>query len=186
MDVAYSQRRSQYESAAEALAPQGRMTTTRYVTTPYAGRRPTPAACRRIFVEVVASPGIARSVAKLEDGTVIGQIKAETNSHRLAVKLSSMVEGGRSLDPYGQATDYSGCGIGTRLYEALAQYACRNRLEMVSDRTLFAPSKAFWQKQVRKGRAKWVPDDGRYVLINACASARNLSGLKKARKRRKG
>jgi GNAT superfamily N-acetyltransferase len=45
------------------------------------------------------------------------------------------------------------CGVGTRLYEAAAVLACDKRRVLRSDSRRTMYSQAFWEKQVRHGRA---------------------------------
>ncbi len=56
------------------------------------------------------------------------------------------------------------CKLGTKLYMAAADYACREGLEMVSDvyRTEF--SEGFWDKQRKRGRAACVTGAGGFRL----------------------
>lgn len=79
---------------------------------------------------------------------------------------------------------YQRHGYATKLYEALAQTACRKRMKLVSDtRVIGAKSHDFWAKQLRKGRAK-VVGENRYGPIYelSCAHAGDLSGLRKKKK----
>ena len=46
-----------------------------------------------------------------------------------------------------------GKGIGTKLYEAAAQFAARQGCQLISDRDRSPFAEAFWRKQERKGRA---------------------------------
>lgn len=76
---------------------------------------------------------------------------------------------------------YQRHGYATRLYEALAQAACRKRMKLVSDeRTAGAHSHDFWGKQLQKGRAK-VVGENKYgpIFELSCAHASDLSGLRK-------
>lgn len=201
-DLAPSRARAVQTKAAKAFNPTG--TTVReaqYIVSPRQGRRPIPEVCRQFMVEVRTVPQVdyegtvlqpkVYAIAKLLDGKKIGQISAYVRPAEgwLSVSVASMVSGGGSLD-LGERDDFSGCGIGTRLYEALAKYACKKGLKLTSDRTLFAPSQAFWRKQQSKGRAYTA--DGRYILRDTCGSANDLSGLKlakpkaKSKRRRKG
>lgn len=66
-------------------------------------------------------------------------------------------------------------GVATKLYEAAAQEACRRRASLAStDRNPGAYSTDFWEKQVRKGRAREVRG-GRFVLD--CAFSSDLGRL---------
>jgi hypothetical protein len=75
-----------------------------------------------------------------------------------------------------------GCGIGTRLYEALAEEACSRHLQLHSDSDLSNYSRSFWKKQQRKGRAVFVGDH--YVIENPCTHAHDLSGVKRKKRSR--
>jgi len=52
------------------------------------------------------------------------------------------------------------CKLGTRLYMAAADYACREGLEMVSDTYRTEFSEGFWDKQRKRGRAACLPGEG--------------------------
>lgn len=103
-----------------------------------------------------------------------------------------MVRKGELLPPKEQAEPHTRCwqvagvdiveqhrrkGFATKLYEEAARIAGANGLALCSDipGALDPRAEAFWEKQVRKGRAKWeIPggpdnedrnyDFGRYVL----------------------
>lgn len=79
---------------------------------------------------------------------------------------------------------YQRKGYATKLYEALANAACRKRLKVRSDeRVTGAYSHNFWAKQLRKGRAK-VVGANKYGEIYEldCRAAHDLSGLPKRKK----
>lgn len=100
--------------------------------------------------------------------------------------------------------DYRRCGIGTKLYEMVAQGACDLGARLTSDQYRSEASEGFWAKQVKKGRARciksadpdWVsttdptftaPRYGRgncdrYELIGCPISS--LAGNKKSKKKR--
>lgn len=48
---------------------------------------------------------------------------------------------------------YRKCGIGTKLYEAAAAYACEVNRQLHSDESRSAAAQGFWAKQESKGRA---------------------------------
>lgn len=73
--------------------------------------------------------------------------------------------------------DPSGCGIGTRLYEALSKVACARGVPFRSDSQLKPDAEGFWKKQVRKGRA--VQHGNRYVIESPCKHAHDLSGVRR-------
>lgn len=96
------------------------------------------------------------------------------------------------------------CGIGTRLYEAAAQAACRaygSPLESDTMRSGYA--QAFWQKQVERGRASCVakapeppagtpfdePIEGRggcdFYRLRSCAVTELRAPSRRRRSRRK-
>lgn len=72
-------------------------------------------------------------------------------------------------------------GIATRAYEALAKYVCRQGGLLVSNARLAdAYSNDFWQKQLRKGRARVVEKHGdafvHATVLLDCRHAGDLSG----------
>jgi hypothetical protein len=46
------------------------------------------------------------------------------------------------------------CGLGTKLYEAAAKWGCANGMKLTSDVLRTTDSQGFWEKQVKKGRAR--------------------------------
>lgn len=59
------------------------------------------------------------------------------------------------------------CGVGTKLYTAMAHEACNRGYPLASDDNLSVGSQGFWQKQVRNGRAmlrRTGYGKGRYFL----------------------
>lgn len=124
----------------------------------------------------------------------------EQNRGVLTIKLwdgdeilgTVMVRKGEMLPPKNQAEPHTRCwqvagmdvveahrrrGFATKLYEEAARIAATNGLALCSDIPggLDPRAEAFWEKQVRKGRAKWEipggPENeernyafGRYVL----------------------
>jgi hypothetical protein len=69
--------------------------------------------------------------------------------------------------------------VGTRLYELAASFACNRDLPLVSAlRTEGAKSNDFWEKQLRKGRAKIIGQiQGDPVYELDCGQADDLSGF---------
>ena len=53
--------------------------------------------------------------------------------------------------------DYQRCGLGTKLYEAAARWACASGRQLRSDEVRSAASDGFWRKQAAKGRAVCAP-----------------------------
>ena len=140
------------------------------------------------------------AVALRNDGRRMGIVKAKLiNADRdgtplAAVSWSSLLDGGSTLN-YDRAArepeiDFRRCGVGPRLYEAIAAYACKNNRKMASDRTLLANSWAIWERQQNKGRAKYDTLEGRYIVLDTCGIKRTgMRGLGKhsrKSKRRKG
>ena len=98
---------------------------------------------------------------------------------------------------------YRRCGVGTRLYEAAAAWACIAGHPLRSDASRSAMSEGFWVKQVRRGRAvcaapaiQWAPDAhpfsaiaGRgnceYYRLTAPCPAPALDGRRRRRRRRR-
>lgn len=168
-----------------------------YETPPRAGAR-RPVFCKtfkvRVSKDCMSSHCDVIAEAESRFRKPLGAIEASQNtgSPFLTVRAASVVAGGTSMDP-NDPDNYVGCGIGTRLYEALASYACDEGLILRSDVELSDYSRSFWEKQVAKGRAypdgerlwkgKIVPE--RYVIKSSktCSSRIDLSG---ARGRRRG
>lgn len=80
-------------------------------------------------------------------------------------RLSASV-GRRSLDVFHARVENPSCGIGTRLYEAMAREACNRSVSLRSDEKsdLSNFSLPFWQKQVRRKRARFDRRSERFVL----------------------
>lgn len=55
-------------------------------------------------------------------------------------------------------------GIGTALYEAALDLACRTRLTLRSDQMRSPYAESFWQKQTTKGRARCLPGKGDFYM----------------------
>jgi hypothetical protein len=86
--------------------------------------------------------------------------------------IAAIVNGesvGQAIVVYGEGVPYVSdirvaaemkrCGVGTKLYEQAAQFACKTFKEPLhSDVERSAMSQGFWQKQVKKGRASCVSD----------------------------
>lgn len=98
------------------------------------------------------------------DGVVVGKISAEASGPH-----------DEFLNVYSAYVETPGCGIGTRLYEALALSACARGAILRSDTSLTNYSGGFWKKQEAKGRAKFV--DGRFVLAH-CETKLEAPGRK--------
>lgn len=100
-------------------------------------------------------------------------------------------------------TQYRRCGVGTRLYEAAAAWACTAGHPLRSDASRSAMSEGFWAKQVRRGRAvcaapaiQWERDahpfsaiagrgDCEYYRLTAPCPAPALDGRRRRRRRRR-
>lgn len=59
-----------------------------------------------------------------------------------------------------------GLGIGTKLYEKAARFACGKRLPLASDMTRTPASQGFWEKQAGKGRATCLRGSGRATALS--------------------
>jgi hypothetical protein len=66
-------------------------------------------------------------------------------------------------------------GNATRLYETLGKAACDKGLTLASDSTRSPAAEAFWQKQIRKGRA--IPA-GKKAIVLLCPVV-TLAGAKR-------
>lgn len=75
-------------------------------------------------------------------GETVGELEAWTIRDGKSVNVSSIAVGPR------------GRGVGTKLYESAAAWACRVGRPLASDEKRSAFSDAFWKKQVRKKRAR--------------------------------
>lgn len=122
--------------------------------------------------------------AETVDGRTLASVEAIAVEGKpyLSVQYASAVGGGRSMSP--SDGDVSGCGIGTKLYEALAEYACNEGLILRSDEELSEKSRSFWEKQVRKGRA--YKDRKRFALTHSCLPTTDLSGADRYIRKKKG
>lgn len=70
--------------------------------------------------------------------------------------------------------------IGTRLYEAVAKEACRRRSRLASTgRLTEAKSHDFWEKQVRKGRARKVNRRGQQPAYLLDCPVTSLDGARR-------
>jgi hypothetical protein len=95
----------------------------------------------------------------------------------------------------GVRTKYARCGLGTKLYEAAARFACTQGAVLQSDFSRTPKSQGFWAKQTAKGRAVCAvpvdpdiqlditqdgPDYGRggcgAYQLKACPAPRSLAG----------
>lgn len=89
-----------------------------------------------------AGDGEVKFLAKIGDRTV-GELSAFTTSHHKTVVVDNVAVGPRRA------------GIGTRLYEAAATWACRRAGKpLASDEKRSGYAQAFWEKQARKRRAR--------------------------------
>ena len=69
---------------------------------------------------------------------------------------------------------YRRSGVATRMYEAAAKLACSHKRPLASDVTRFAGPRAFWSKQVQKGRAREVPARGSTAYVLSCPAPSSL------------
>ncbi len=147
-------------------------------------------------VEQVVGPGavyvhFAASLPDAPERKMVGLVTAH------CYEEPTTISGGkpRSCWPSSEVDeDLRGQGIGTRLYEAAARWACDHGYSFGSDITLSRYSKRFWRKQLRKGRARAVKvgfetSGGyrawpRYVL--PCPPPASLDGVRGHRPRWRG
>jgi hypothetical protein len=59
-----------------------------------------------------------------------------------------------------------GLGIGTKIYEKGAAFACSLGFPLASDETRTAAAQGFWRKQARKGRATCLRGSGRATALS--------------------
>lgn len=179
------------EAAPRLFDPASSQTVLDYATTAYPSQRGAKMGlrCPVFSVRVTQSPQGIRAEAFKPDGLRMGMVMAHVSGDStVAVGWSSMLDGGGLLDERSSSFDYRRCGVGPRLYEAIAQYACENNLVMTSDTSLRSNSMAFWERQVAKGRARYDESMERYVVLDACATKRSgMNGIRKRKrtKRRK-
>ena len=89
-----------------------------------------------------------------------------------------------------------GQGIGTKMYERAARYACSKGMPLSSDKLRTKYSQGFWEKQARKGRATCVVRSGGVRLSTdfyekgrwgcghyalSCPAPRSLAGVRRRR-----
>lgn len=90
-----------------------------------------------------------------------------------------------------------GKGLGTWLYTAAAQFACKHGAQLTSDDKRSRFSEGFWKKQARKGRATCdasqrgtrLADDLSYkgswrckrYILNGCPPPKSLAGVRVAK-----
>jgi GNAT superfamily N-acetyltransferase len=95
------------------------------------------------------------------------------------------------------STRKTGLGIGTKLYERAARYACRLGAPLASDSSRTRFSQGFWEKQAKKGRAVCVKGSGKATKLTdefehkgkwtcgtyalECPAPRSLAAIKKVR-----
>lgn len=125
------------------------------------------------------------------EGRLLGRVGAMhwKGSSYLSVDLATMIVSKRDASPYTNPIAPPGYrssaskGVGTRLYEELAQYACKKGLRVRSDTSRTPQAQSFWAKQERKGRARWKDgsDGGRFVLDVPCSEPIDLSGVSRRR-----
>jgi hypothetical protein len=167
-----------------------------YETKPRAGRRPAPAICERLTVRVENqcqskdSTCELRATARGTTGRTLARLVgwySKRDKTPVTVEWASAIDGGDSLRISSLSEDLSGCGVGTRLYEAMAKAACELGRPMQSDKERFRSSDTFWRKQEAKGRAEWVGEDrslfrpgddrqarGQFVISDPCTHAGDL------------
>jgi len=86
-----------------------------------------------------------------------------------------------------------GQGVGTKMYEHAAKFACKKRMPLGSDKLRTKYSEGFWKKQASKGRATCVVRSGGVALSTefyekgrrscghyalSCPAPRSLAGLR--------
>ena len=84
------------------------------------------------------------------------------------------MEIGRVDGPHGKAlmkVDFvevkkKGIGVGTKIYEKAAAFACSHGAPLASDEVRTAAAQGFWTKQARKGRATCLRGSGRATKLS--------------------
>jgi len=69
---------------------------------------------------------------------------------------------------------YRRSGVATRMYEAAASLACSHKRPLASDVTRFAGPRAFWAKQVQRGRARPIAARGSTAYVLTCPAPSSL------------
>lgn len=115
------------------------------------------------------SPSWKRIEATL-DGRVIGSLRVALVQNRMEVLGIEVVPILRR------------CGIGTGLYQRMADWGCKNNKWLKSGVSRSRYAQGFWSKQERKGRAVCIakkPDGGcwEYMLKDRCP--RGLRGIRR-------
>lgn len=82
-------------------------------------------------------------LAAYQEGKGVGELELRASSRKGYAVVSYVV-----TEPSARR-----CGVGTRLYEAAAKWACRRDLRLASDNIRSANSECFWRKQKARGRA---------------------------------
>ena len=59
-----------------------------------------------------------------------------------------------------------GIGVGTKIYEKAASFACSHGVPLASDEVRTAAAQGFWTKQARKGRATCLRGSGRATKLS--------------------
>lgn len=94
---------------------------------------------------------------------------------------------GEGVTPYWSwvAPTHQRHGIGTKLYEAAARGSCRSfRQPLSSDKDLSDGSRGFWEKQLRKGRARCLFTNDAKQCVHfelACPAPKSLAGARRKR-----
>jgi hypothetical protein len=123
------------------------------------GRGDPPRSCVPFYVRVTQIDARHRG----------GDLWAEAFARRGGEKLSAVSATWRpddsALDVHDAISNQPGCGVGARLYEALAREACKHDSDLRSDveQNMSGYSRSLWRKQVAKGRARWSEPRKRWI-----------------------
>jgi len=115
-------------------------------------------------------------ILTLEEGVVARQVGRKVLKHPVL-----------KVDEINVFAPFQRRGVATKLYEAAADLACEDGVQLASIYRLpWAKSNEFWAKQIAKGRATvWSRDPGAnrhrdQIILNSCV--RDLSGVRKRRR----
>lgn len=100
-------------------------------------------------------------------------------NHYTSPKLGEMevvIVPGEAITRWIESSAPRGSRVGTHMYEIAAKHACEKYGVPLMSGGLSKMSRGFWEKQLAKGRAKWL-SVGRYSM--GCPAPADLSGLRR-------
>jgi hypothetical protein len=115
------------------------------------GRGDPPRSCSPFYIRLV-------QIGNRKTGDVWAEaFSSQRSLRKLGEVTATWNQDESALDVYGAFVGESSCGVGARLYEALAREACKYDSDLRSDlvENMSGYSKSLWRKQVAKDRARW-------------------------------